>query len=98
MKLLYLVLNRAVEAWKRPPRERCEAKPQFAILFGDRFVVLCTKPTSGTKLLIGPGLALDSDPRRVAKSGPAQDAAQLAAIEIAATGAAAPASPPRQQG
>ena len=39
MKLLYLVLNRAVEAWKRPPREWCEAKTQFAILFGDRFVV-----------------------------------------------------------
>jgi putative transposase len=39
MKLLYLVLNRAVEEWKRPPREWCEAKTQFAILFGDRFVV-----------------------------------------------------------
>lgn len=34
------------------------------------------------------GVALDTDPRRVAKSGAAQDAAQLAAIEIAATGAA----------
>jgi len=39
MKLLYLVLNRAVEEWKRPPREWCEAKTQFAILFGDRFTV-----------------------------------------------------------
>ncbi|MCA3386642.1 MAG: IS256 family transposase, partial [Roseomonas sp.] len=39
MKLLYLVLNRAVEEWRRPPREWCEAKTQFAILFGDRFVV-----------------------------------------------------------
>ena len=39
MKLLYLVLNRAVEAWKRPPREWYEAKTQFAILFGARFVV-----------------------------------------------------------
>jgi putative transposase len=39
MKLLYLVLNRAVEAWKRPPREWYGAKTQFAILFGDRFVV-----------------------------------------------------------
>jgi transposase-like protein len=39
MKLLNLVLNRAVEEWKRPPREWCEAKTQFAILFGDRFVV-----------------------------------------------------------
>jgi putative transposase len=39
MKLLYLVLNRAAEDWKRPPREWYEAKTQFAILFGDRFVV-----------------------------------------------------------
>jgi hypothetical protein len=39
------------------------------------------------------GLSLDTDPRRVAKSGGAQDAAQMAAIEIAATGAA---GPPRQ--
>ncbi|MCA3400439.1 MAG: transposase, partial [Roseomonas sp.] len=38
MKLLYLALNRAVEEWKRPPREWCEAKTQFAILFGDRFL------------------------------------------------------------
>jgi putative transposase len=39
IKLLYLVLNRAAEEWKRPPREWYEAKTQFAILFGDRFVV-----------------------------------------------------------
>ena len=39
-------------------------------------------------LLDEAGLALDTDARRVAKSGAAQDAAQLAAIEIAATGAA----------
>jgi capsid protein len=39
------------------------------------------------------GISLDTDPRRVAKSGGAQDAAQMAAVEIAATGAAAP---PRQ--
>ena len=36
------------------------------------------------------GISLDTDPRRVAKSGGAQDAAQMAAVEIAATGAAAP--------
>jgi hypothetical protein len=41
-------------------------------------------------LLDDAGLSLDTDPRRVAKSGAAQDAAQLAAIEIAATGAAVP--------
>jgi len=39
MKLLYLVLNRAAEEWKRPPREWYKAKIQFAFLFGDRFVV-----------------------------------------------------------
>ena len=46
------------------------------------------------------GISLDSDPRRVAKSGSAQDAAQLAAIEIAATGAAMPAQAqdPQPQG
>jgi putative transposase len=38
MKLLYLVLNRTAEEWKRTPREWCEAKTQFAILFGDRFM------------------------------------------------------------
>ena len=39
------------------------------------------------------GLVLDTDPRRVAKTGTAHDAAQLAAVEIAATGAASPAQP-----
>ncbi len=39
MKLLYLVLNHAAEQWKRPPREWFEAKTQFAVIFGDRFVV-----------------------------------------------------------
>lgn len=37
------------------------------------------------------GLVLDSDPRRTARGGAAQDAAQNAAVEIAATGAARPA-------
>jgi len=36
------------------------------------------------------GIILDTDPRRVAKTGSAQDAAQNAAVEIAATGAALP--------
>lgn len=39
MKLLYLVLNHAADEWKRPPREWFEAKTQFAIIFGDRFMV-----------------------------------------------------------
>ncbi len=38
MKLLYLVLNHAAEEWKRPPREWTEAKTQFAVAFGERFV------------------------------------------------------------
>ncbi len=39
MKLLYLVLNHAAQEWKRPPREWSEAKTQFAVIFGDRFVI-----------------------------------------------------------
>ena len=38
MKLLYLVLNQAAENWKRPPREWFEARTQFAVVFGERFV------------------------------------------------------------
>ena len=38
-KLLYLVLNQAADEWKRPPREWFEAKTQFAVIFGDRFVI-----------------------------------------------------------
>ncbi|MDQ2630331.1 MAG: IS256 family transposase [Actinomycetota bacterium] len=39
-KLLYLVLNRASDDWKRPPREWFDAKAQFAIMFGERFAVV----------------------------------------------------------
>jgi putative transposase len=38
-KLLYLVLNHAADEWKRPPREWFEAKTQFAVIFGERFVI-----------------------------------------------------------
>ena len=38
LKLLYLVLNQAAADWKRPPREWVEAKTQFAVVFGERFV------------------------------------------------------------
>lgn len=38
MKLLYLVLSHAADDWKRPPREWFEAKTQFAVVFGERFV------------------------------------------------------------
>jgi putative transposase len=39
-KLLYLVLNRTSDDWKRPPREWVEAKAQFAIMFGERFAIV----------------------------------------------------------
>ncbi len=39
MKLLYLVLNNAADELKRPPREWGEAKSQFAVIFGERFVI-----------------------------------------------------------
>lgn len=39
MKRLYLVLNHAAQEWKRPPREWTEAKTQFAVIFGERFVI-----------------------------------------------------------
>lgn len=38
MKLLYLVLDHITGGWKRAPREWTEAKTQFAVLFGERFV------------------------------------------------------------
>lgn len=37
-KLLWLVLRQVATDWKMPPREWCEAKTQFAIMFGERFV------------------------------------------------------------
>ncbi len=37
-KLLYLVLRQVAGKWKMPPREWCEAKTQFAIMFDERFV------------------------------------------------------------
>ena len=39
MKLRYLVLNHAADEWKRPPREWGKAKSQFAVIFGERFVI-----------------------------------------------------------
>jgi putative transposase len=37
-KLLYLILNRSEKEWKMPPREGSEAKTQFAVIFGERFI------------------------------------------------------------
>ena len=38
-KLLYLVQNQASNGWKRPPQEWFLAKTQFAVMFGERFVI-----------------------------------------------------------
>jgi hypothetical protein len=38
IKLPYLFLRQVAQTWKMPPREWCEAKTQFAIMFDDRFV------------------------------------------------------------
>ena len=38
-KPLFLVLREVSRDWKMPPREWNAAKIQFAVLFGDRFVV-----------------------------------------------------------
>jgi putative transposase len=38
MKLLYPVPNHASDDWKRVPREWTEARTQFAVIFGERFM------------------------------------------------------------
>ena len=38
-KLIYLALRNITAKWKNPPREWHAAKPQFAIQFGERFVL-----------------------------------------------------------
>ena len=73
-------------------------QPEAVGAFGYDFTAAVEMIREANAKLDDAGLALDSDPRRVAKSGSAQDAAQLAAIEIAATGAAAPAASSTQQG
>jgi lambda family phage portal protein len=60
--------------------------------FGYDFRAAVEMIREANALLDEAGISLDTDPRRVAKSGAAQDPAQMAAIEIAATGAASPAS------
>ena len=63
-------------------------QPEAVGAFGYDFRQVVELIREANDLLDEAGLALDTDARRVAKSGAAQDAAQLAAIEIAATGAA----------
>ena len=68
-------------------------QPEAVGAFGYDFRQVVDDMRAANALLDDAGLSLDSDPRRVAKSGAAQDAAQMAVIEIAATGAAAPPRP-----
>jgi len=69
-------------------------QPEAAGAFGYDFRAAVEMIREANALLDGAGISLDTDPRRVAKTGVAQDPAQIAAVEIAATGAAAP---PRDQ-
>jgi lambda family phage portal protein len=73
-------------------------QPEAAGAFGYDFRQAVEMIREANALLDDAGLSLDTDPRRVAKSGSAQDATQMAAIEIAATGAAAPRQDTQQQG
>ena len=68
-------------------------QPEAAGAFGYDFRSAVEMIREANASLDAAGIALDTDPRRVAKSGGAQDAAQMAAVEIAATGAAAPPRP-----
>jgi lambda family phage portal protein len=65
-------------------------QPEAVGAFGYDFRQVVEMIREANELLDDAGLSLDTDPRRVAKSGAAQDAAQMAAVEIAATGAAGP--------
>ena len=69
-------------------------QPEAVGAFGYDFRQVVEMIREANALLDEAGISLDTDTRRVAKSGAAQDAAQMAAVEIAATGAAAP---PREQ-
>ena len=57
-------------------------------MFGYDFADVMAKIAEANAAADDAGLILDTDPRRVAKTGAAQDAAQNAAVEIGATGAA----------
>jgi lambda family phage portal protein len=63
-------------------------QPEAAGAFGYDFRSAVEMIREANAALDAAGISLDTDPRRVAKSGGAQDAAQMAAVEIAATGAA----------
>lgn len=58
--------------------------------FGNTMAEMVEAYKTGNAMLDDAGVSLDTDPRRVAKTGVAHNPAQIAAIEIAATGAAQP--------
>jgi hypothetical protein len=66
------------------------AQDEAVAMFGRDFGEVMAKIAAANDVADEAGISLDTDPRRVAKSGAAQDAAQMAAVEIAATGAASP--------
>jgi lambda family phage portal protein len=68
-------------------------QPEAAGAFGYDFRSAVEMIREANAALDAAGISLDTDPRRVAKSGGAQDAAQMAAVEIAATGAAGAEAP-----
>ncbi|MCA3365985.1 MAG: phage portal protein, partial [Roseomonas sp.] len=68
-------------------------QPEAAGAFGYDFRSAVEMIREANAALDAAGISLDTDPRRVAKSGGAQDAAQMAAVEIAATGAAGTPAP-----
>jgi lambda family phage portal protein len=68
-------------------------QPEAAGAFGYDFRSAVEMIREANAALDAAGISLDTDPRRVAKSGGAQDAAQMAAVEIAATGAAGSTAP-----
>jgi capsid protein len=67
--------------------------PEAVASFGYDFRQAAEMVKEANAALDDAGVSLDTDPRRVARSGAAQDAAQMAAVEIAATGAAMPQQP-----
>lgn len=61
--------------------------------FGYDFGQVAKAIREANAVLDDAGIVLDTDPRRLAKAGSAHDPAQVAAVEIAATGAASPQQP-----
>jgi capsid protein len=72
--------------------------PEAVASFGYDFRQAVEMVKEANAALDDAGVSLDTDPRRVARSGAAQDAGQMAAVEIAATGAAMAQKPDQTAG